>query len=217
MRFIKSKGKIRFYLTIKKIFCILQLETQFCNKMLDINNSVFIIIDLQERLLKSVKNNNIIVKNANSMLKGCGVLNIPAIITEQYPNGLGHTDECILLQALTQQAKIIEKTTFSIMQTPAIKEYFLSLKKKQVIICGVETHICVLQSVIDLLNDGYEVFVIDEASSSYSDTDHKTAIEYMKTIGAKIWTIEMLLFDFVQSSKHKDFKEIQNIVKAKRV
>lgn len=169
--------------------------------MFDINNTTIIAIDIQDKLVNMLSNGAEVKNNAAKLLKAASVLNIDTIITEQYPKGLGSTvDE---IKAI-KDFKTIEKTDFAAHQKP---------KNKNVIIFGIETHICVLQSALELIEEGYSVYVVADCSSSRSSFNHDTALEIMKQKGATILSLEIALFEFLKSSRHPNFKEVQALIK----
>lgn len=174
------------------------------------NNTTIIGIDIQEKLVKML-GDCAVKENSIKLLKAANILNIDTILTEQYPKGLGSTINEI---KAIKNFKTIEKTTFSAFQTP---EFFEELKKienkKNFLIFGIETHICVYQTVLDLIDAGYSVYVLCDCSASRSEANHKTALELMKQKGAKITTLEIALFEFLKSSKHENFKEVQALIK----
>jgi nicotinamidase-related amidase len=180
------------------------------NKMLNIKTSALVIIDVQEKLINATKNvNNYVVQNMAKMSKVAEILNIPTIITEQYPKGLGNTSSEISVS----NADVIEKASFSALLEPDFAEEIQSLNKKQIIIGGIETHICVLQTVADLISEGYEVYVLKDCCSSRNKMEYNTGLELMKQYGAKISCLEIALFELLKTSKHPNFKEIQNLIK----
>lgn len=178
--------------------------------MFSTEDTSIICIDLQDKLVNMLKNGENVKNNTVKLLKAASVLNIDTIISEQYPKGLGATVEEI---RSIKDFKTVEKTTFSALQTEEFKNEFDKFKNKNVIIFGIETHICVLQTVIDLIKEGYNVFVLGDCSGSRSDLNHETALEIMKQKGATIITLEIALFSFLKSSKHPNFKEIQGLIK----
>lgn len=177
---------------------------------MDANNTIIIGIDIQEKLVKMLNDSNV-KDNSIKLLKAANILNIDTILTQQYPKGLGDTINEI---KEIKNFKTIEKTTFSACKT---LEFFEELKKienkKNILIFGIETHICVYQTVIDLINEGYNISVICDCSSSRNELNHKTALELMKQKGAEIKTLEIVLFEFLKSSKHPNFKEVQGLIK----
>ena len=168
-------------------------------------NSLFLVIDIQEKLVKMLENDDV-AKNGIKLMKAANILNIPTIITEQYPKGLGETINEI--KEAISSAKYVEKTSFSAYD--GVKQY---LNKKQVILFGIESHICVLQTAFDLINKGYEVFLVKEAVGSRNINDKKTAINRMQIAGVQIVSVEMVIFELLKTSMHKDFKLVQSIIK----
>ncbi len=171
---------------------------------------LLLIIDIQEKLVKMI-NNSLIINNATKIAKTARILNLPTIITEQYPKGLGNTIEGIKNEIT--DAKYLEKTNFSALNEFSIEEEITKANKKQIIILGIETHICVLQTAFDLLKEGYEVFVIKDASASRSEENNNLALQRLIQAGAQILSTEMVIFELLKSSKHSNFKEIQALVK----
>lgn len=176
--------------------------------MLDINNSILLIIDIQEKLVKAAYNGEDIVKNTSKISKACEILSIPTIITEQYPKGLGSTIESIK----NNNSVIIEKTTFSALKEPKFAQELKNFGRKQVILCGIEAHICVLQTAIELLKAGYEVYILQDCVSSRHSKELNIGIELLKQHGIKVTCTEIVIFQWLKSSKHPNFKEIQKLI-----
>lgn len=173
-------------------------------------NAILLIIDIQEKLVKMLSSEE--VKNSSlKIAKACDILEIPSFISEQYPKGLGETIP-ELKESLTC-ANYLEKTSFSVAHTFANKLLDLNINKKQVILFGIETHICVLQTAFDLLNMGYELFIVKEACGSRNEEDKQSALRRLIHAGAQIVTVEMALFELLKSSKHPNFKEVQSLIK----
>jgi len=176
--------------------------------LLDSENSVVVGIDFQDKLVGMLPDKTC----AEKMMKlawAATILNLPVIITEQYPQGLGST--------ITELSKFgletIEKTSFSAFQQEEFKHAILSCGKKQVIIGGIEAHICVHQTVAELLDNGFEVFVVKDACGSRNKEEFECGIDRMKDNGAKITCLEVVLFELLRSSKHPRFKEVQALIK----
>lgn len=178
--------------------------------MINSEDTAIICIDLQEKLVNMPHNNPEIINNTLKVLKTASILNINTIITEQYPKGLGQTIEEI---KNIHDFKIMEKTTFSIVKTDEINKEIKKLKVKNIILFGIETHICVLQSTLDLIQKGYNVFLLKDCCASRNEDNHLTALNLMENYGAKICTVEIVLFNLLKSSKHPNFKEIQALIK----
>ena len=176
--------------------------------MLDTNNSILVIIDIQEKLVKAASNGEKTIINTSKISQAAQILSIPVIITEQYPKGLGATVESIT----GSDAFIIEKSSFSAFKEPEFEQKIKSLNRKQVILCGIEAHICVLQTAIDLYKNGYEVYVLKDCVSSRSEEEQNSGLELLKQYGIKVITVEIALFQWLKSSKHPQFKDIQKLI-----
>ncbi len=173
-------------------------------------NSILLIIDVQEKLVNMLTDKSV-SENAVKIAIAAGILNIPAIITEQYPKGLGNTIKEIKLSL--PDAKYTEKTYFSALNEEGFKDIIQIEHKKQVILYGIETHICVLQTAFDLLNTGYEVFVVKNACGSRTEENKEMALQRLRHTGVQVVTTEMVLFELLKSSKHPNFKEVQALIK----
>lgn len=174
---------------------------------LNIEDSIVLIIDVQEKLLNAVFNKESCLRNAVIMAKAAQILDIPIIITEQYPKGLGSTiaEICEGIEV----KNVFEKTAFS-----AFEEIKTALEgKKQIVIFGIETHICVSQTVEELIRNGYEVSVVKDACGSRAEVEYLAGLERMRDNGAHILTTEIALFEWLESSKYPKFKEIQSLIK----
>lgn len=179
--------------------------------MININTSALLIIDMQEKLVKAANGSSEIVNNMKKLADTAKILNIPTIVTEQYPKGLGKTVET--LEINNNETITIEKTAFSALLESEFAEEIQSLNRKQIIIGGIETHICVLQTAADLISEGYEVYVVKDACVSRTSFNHETGLELLKQYGAKITSTEIVLFELLKTSKHPNFKEIQALIK----
>lgn len=179
--------------------------------MLNAENSLFFLIDIQDRLVGMLKNREEIAKNNSILAKAAKILGVPVIASEQYPNGLGST--ILEVREYLNTENILEKISFSALATDTIKAKLESLNRKKVVLTGIETHICVYQTARALLDAGYEVYVVKNACSSRSSKDYRTALELMRDYGAKLTCVETVLFELLGSSKHPNFKEIQALIK----
>ncbi len=180
------------------------------------SNIIILGIDIQDKLVKMIENSAMgkfdVKNNAIKLLKAAKILDIKTILTQQYPKGLGDTIEEI---KNIKDFKTFDKNSFSALDENEIREYFPQNydKKTKVIVFGIETHICVYQTVLDLIKTGFMVDVVCDCCASRDEFNHKTALELMKQKGAEVKTLEILLFEFLKSSKHPNFKEIQGLIK----
>lgn len=176
-------------------------------KKLNKLDAQFLIIDVQEKLVNMLKDKTCAAKS-EILAKTANIMQLPVIITEQYPKGLGQTIPTVK-DNLPDNAKYFEKVSFS-----AIDDKFLEkeLTKKQIVIFGIEAHICVLQTAIALLNKGFEVFVVKDACASRNDYEFSLAIERLSSAGAVITCCEMVLFELLETAKNPDFKAVQALI-----
>ena len=175
---------------------------------LNLEDCLLLVIDIQERLIPVIHQHEEVIHNANILLKGMEILGVPVIVTEQYPKGLGNSCKEIILG---DDAKVMEKITFSCLGNDYIKESVQT--KKQIIICGVEAHICVLKTALDLLDEGYQVHLITDAVSSRKKENKQVAIERMKQSGVFISSTEMILFQLLDKAGTEEFKLISKLIK----
>ena len=179
--------------------------------MININDSAFVVIDIQEKLVKAVNNAHSIAQNAQKLAQLASLLSVPMLVTEQYPKGLGQSIED-LKNSLPQDTPIIEKSAFSALKEDEFRIQLSKINKKQIILAGIETHICVLQTALELAQNGYEVYVLQDVTASRNETEHLAGIDLMKQHSIKIITLEILLFILLQTSKHPRFKEVQKLI-----
>ena len=178
---------------------------------MNIDDTVLFIVDVQDRLVGMLKNSEEIARNNKILAKAANILNVPVVVSEQYPKGLGST--IFEVRELVSSDNIFEKVAFSALEEEEIAQKLSSLNRKNVVLTGIETHICVYQTAVALLEKGYNVYVVKNASSSRKTKDYRTALELMRDFGAKLTCVETVLFDLLKTSKHPNFKEIQALIK----
>lgn len=181
-------------------------------RILDRTKTALVIVDLQEAFRSAISEFPMIASKVSIAVRGFQILDLPVIITEQYPKGLGRTAEEILMN-LPADFEVIEKTTFSSCGARAFSEKLKESNISQIVLCGLETHICVNQTAHDLLTEAFEVHILcDGVGSRFSD-DKESALRKMQMNGVVPSTVEMALFELLRDSKHEKFKEIQNLIK----
>jgi nicotinamidase-related amidase len=178
--------------------------------ILDRTKSALVIVDIQERIYKVMRKHEKLIENVLKLIKGSKILNIPVYHTEQYPKGLGSTVEQINAE-LTGEA--IQKLTFSCLGAEDLFAQLRSKNVEQVIVCGIETHVCVQQTVLDLLANTFQVYVPVNAVSSRSKIDYKTAINRMVKHGVEITTVESILFELLHICGSPEFKKVSLLIK----
>ena len=179
---------------------------------LNLEDSLVLIIDVQEKLLNAVFNKEQVEKKSAIVAEAAKILGIPVVVTEQYPKGLGNTIPAVK-DALAEDTEIFEKTAFSALNNEEILETIKKHNKKQILIFGIETHICVSQTTAALRELGYEVSVIKDACGSRAEEEYLAGLERMKDNGAYIITTEIALFEWLKGAKHPNFKAVQALIK----
>ena len=178
--------------------------------MLSPNNTIMLVVDIQERLLPSIHNNKTIVQKTAACITGAKLLDIPIIVLQQYTKGLGETVQP--LQTALGDFTPVEKITFSACQTVEFVDKLKQHERKNVIVTGVEAHICVQQTVLELLSAGYNVYVVADCIGSRKEPDRAYAEQRMSQAGAVITTLESVLFELLVRADHPMRKEITKIV-----
>lgn len=168
-----------------------------------------IIVDYQEKILPTIAKKEELIETSVKLLKGLNILGVPMHITGQYTKGLGLNIPKICEAAGTEE--YTDKLVFSCAQVKEVQEAIKG--KKNVIVCGIEAHVCVLQTVIDLIEMGYQPVVVEDCVSSRNLNDKKIAMKRMQAEGAIITTYESLLFELLGKAGTDTFKQISKLVK----
>jgi nicotinamidase-related amidase len=178
---------------------------------LEIAKTALIVIDIQERLFPVMHDKEKLLRNVIKLIKGARILEIPILLTEQYPKGLGPTVPEI--KELLPDVKPIEKVSFNCCDEALFCQALEGLKRKQVVIAGIEAHICVYQTAAALARAGYEVQVVGDCVASRENENRLAALFKMGAGGISPTTMEMALFELLRVAKGDKFKAISNIVK----
>lgn len=173
-------------------------------------DALLLIIDIQEKLAPVIKDKEVVIKNTNILIETAKILDIPVVVTEQYPKGLGPTVEEI--RENLENAQVFEKLLFSAC-TDEVMETIEAHGKKKIIITGMETHVCVFQTTRDLLNAGYEVFLVADGVSSRTEGNYRNGLELMRDMGAVITNTETVLFDLMKKAGTPEFKILSKLIK----
>ena len=171
-----------------------------------------VMIDMQEKLVPAIAHKEEITAGCGMLLKGLDILKVPFIATQQYTKGLG--DTLPELKELTG-GRYIEKITFSCWREQAFRMAIRESKASQIIVCGTETHICVEQTVLDMLKAGLEVYLITDCVGSRFDSDRDTALRRMEKAGAVLTTAEAALFELTERGGTDEFKAVSKLVKTR--
>jgi nicotinamidase-related amidase len=173
--------------------------------------SAALLIDIQEKLFPHMEEKEELLRKCAILIRGLKVLKVPMVITEQYPKGLGTTLKEI--SQLVEEDPVIEKIAFSCCDEPKLMQTAAVQKYRNIIICGIEAHVCVLQTVIDLQKAGYTAVVVEDCISSRNQEDKRIAVERMRSEGAVITTCESILFELSRVAGTDEFKAISRLVK----
>ncbi len=179
--------------------------------MLSINNTALTIIDIQTKLWNVMFEKEALLNSAQKLIKGIQVLGLPIVLTEQNPRGLGPTAP-ELAQLLTA-VPALPKMCFSCGDDAAFRVALETLKRRQILVCGIEAHICVYQTALELLAAGYEVYVVADVVSSRSAQNRDVALSRLQSEGVKLTTTEMALFELLRTAENPNFKEISRIIR----
>lgn len=173
---------------------------------------LLLVVDLQERFAPAIPAWDGVVRRCGQLIEGCALLDIPVVVSEQYPQGLGHTVPAIQ-QRLPAHAARFEKTTFGCGADPQIQQALAEKNRSQILVCGIETHVCVNQTVHQLLAAGYQVHLVENAVASRHTEDSQIALARMRQSGAIPTSVEMALFELMGVARHPQFKAIQALIK----
>ncbi len=180
--------------------------------ILKVDNTVLIVVDVQGKLAQVMHQKDALFANLEKIIKGIQVLGIPIIWTEQVPAKLGPTNPNIAA-LLANAIKPIAKSSFSCCGHRPFMDSLSDLNRKQVLLTGIETHVCIYQTTLDLLDAGYEVQVVTDAVSSRTAENKHIGLVRMREAGATLTSTEMALFELLQTAESPQFKEIAKIVK----
>jgi nicotinamidase-related amidase len=173
--------------------------------------SCLILVDLQARLAPAISGRDEVVRNARLLLRAAARLDVPAILTEQYPRGLGATLPEIA--ALAPGAARVEKVAFCSLDEPAFASRFQALGRRQVVLGGTEAHVCVLQTGMALLADGASVFVVADAVGSRDPRNAAAALRRLERAGAEAVTTEMVVFEWLKRAGTDAFRDLLPAIK----
>ena len=173
--------------------------------------SLLLVVDIQDKLSPAMPRYEQVKQVTVQLVKAAQLLHIPILVTEQYKQGLGETDQ--QLKAQIGQAEFFDKTHFSACKEDGFLELIASYKRPQIIVVGMEAHVCVLQTCLDLLAQGYQVFLVMDAVSSRNDLHRDLAIAQLRQAGAVISCAESVIFQWTEVAATPVFKEILKIVK----
>jgi nicotinamidase-related amidase len=183
--------------------------------LLSAGSSQLLVVDIQERLLPAMADGERVVANVRKLITAARRLNVPVTASEQYPKGIGHTVASVA-EALGEAPFVFPKVTFSCARDEAIADRLARVGangRRQIVVCGIEAHVCVLQSALDLGHAGYEVAVVADAVSSRQVGSRELAFGRLGPSGVAIVNTEMVLFEWVERAGTAAFKDVLALIK----
>ena len=177
-------------------------------KRLRAENSVLVVIDIQDKLLVKIPTAATLVRTAGFVLDAAALLGVPIRATEQYPKGLGPTTA----EIARRLPQVAEKTAFSCCGSGTFLEEIEMLQRPNVVLVGMETHVCVMQTALDLLEAGLHAFLPVDALAARFPLDHDTALHRMERSGAVLTTAEAVAFEWLRDSTHPQFKAVSKLI-----
>lgn len=176
------------------------------------DDTLLLVIDMQERLQPLIHDDARIRKQAAALAEGARLLGVPVFVTEQYPKGLGHTVP-ELRAAVEHAGGVLEKTAFSCGADESIAARINAAARPNVVLAGVEAHICVLQTALDLLGSGFSVYLAEDAVGARTPENKEVGIARARRHGAEPASVEMVLFELMGTKEHPQFKAVQALIK----
>lgn len=176
------------------------------------DSSVGVLVDIQERLHPHMHEGDLQLQKTLTLMAGLQTLEVPMLLTEQYPRGLGSTLEAVQLQ-MGAAFSPLEKASFSCCDDAGFMRALLGLQRSTVLLAGIETHVCVLQTAMDLLAADMQPVVVVDATSSRNPRDRDVALRRIEREGGRLTTVESILFELTRMSGTATFKDISRLVK----
>lgn len=179
--------------------------------VLNKDNSLLLVIDVQEKLAPAISGIDVLLTRLQALVRGAQTMNVPMMFTEHCPDRIGFTVDSI--RELAPNATYVHKTYFGAVRVNEISEQIKSEERCQIVVAGTEAHVCVMQTALGLLEQGYDVFLVIDGIGSREPQDKKIAIERLYLAGAIPVTTEMVLFEWLEHADVGCFREVLNIVK----
>lgn len=175
-------------------------------------SSQLVLIDVQARLVQAMSDRKSLLRHCEILIRAATLMAVPVLLTEQYPKGLGMT-EPVLAEQLPDNVIPIAKTCFSCCGSDKFNTALSSGDRNQVILAGIEAHVCVLQTALELSQQGRQVFVVADATDSRARENKNLALERLRQAGVIITTTESVLFEWLKDAKHEQFKNVTALIR----
>ena len=179
--------------------------------MITPKETLLLIIDVQGRLAQGVFQSSTLEANIGKLVRGCSILDVPVLLTEQYPKGLGSTIDSV--KELLHGNVAVEKLSFSCCGTPDFMKKLRSFNRNDILVAGIEAHVCVYQTAVDLVEFGYNVHLVTDCVSSRTEENRTLGIRCIEKAGASLTSTEMALFELLRVAEGERFKAISKIIK----
>jgi nicotinamidase-related amidase len=180
---------------------------------LNLNEAILVVVDVQEKFMPVLFEPQRLVSACQLLIGGAKILGLPILVTEQLPEKLGPT-VTELREVLGSDYRPIIKAEFSAFANESFRRTFAATERTQLILCGIEAHVCIRQTTLDALALGYEVFLVEDAVSSRYDFLYRSGVQSCVEAGAKRTNAEAVLFELMATAEHPQFREVQNLVKS---
>ncbi len=177
------------------------------------DEAVLVVVDVQEKLLRAIHGGEGVAENCRRLVEGAGLLGIPVLATEQYPRGLGPTTPELRQALEAAGASLAEKMTFSCAGCDAFLAALDASGRRQVVLSGIETHVCVLQTALDLLQAGLRVHVPADAVGSRAEANRLVALDRLRAAGGIVTTTESVLFEALGTAADPEFKSVTRLIR----
>ncbi|MEL7496949.1 MAG: hydrolase [Planctomycetota bacterium] len=182
--------------------------------MMNVDDTALVIVDIQERLLPSIENGERLVASVKKLIEAAIILGVETAVTQQYPKGLGAT-----VESLAEPLKLIsnhpfaDKTMFSCRECDELFDRLSRRGVSKILLCGIETHVCIAQSALDLMTRGFEVYLSVDAVGSRKPVDHRVALRRLESAGCTLTTSEAAIFEWCVQAGSDKFKRISKLIK----
>jgi nicotinamidase-related amidase len=185
--------------------------TDFLNR----EEAVLLVVDVQERLVPAIHKDLYprALRNMQIAIEAAGTLGIPILLTEQYPKGLGRTVPEVMGALDGKEYRLVEKMTFSCARDEGFLSAVSELNRRQVILVGMETHVCVYQTSVDLCRAGYSLFILDDAVSSRFLHNYQSGLQALRDAGCAVISTETAIFELLKVAATPEFKKVASLIK----
>lgn len=181
---------------------------------LDADRAMLLVIDVQTKLLPAIDTHQSVLAAVRQLLRAARLFELPVLATEQYPKGIGRTEASVAELIQDSGGPVLEKSTFSVCDDEGVRQALRRIDRPQVVLCGIEAHVCVQQTALDLVSMDHDVYVCADAVGSRRSLDRDVSLERMRQAGVIVTTSESVLFELCVECRSARFKKLIELVKA---